>query len=107
MSTSLNVNVMRRFLTEEQFQSLLSSYKKARKTNNAENGIDRAENLDQPITQNELEVLRAYLFDTYITMRELAEDFGYKSDAYFYHTAARTALKYLRQKGDVLSHSNG
>lgn len=98
--STLSTSVLSRFLTKNQLEALFSSYYKSRKTTGGR-GVSREESLEIKLTDDEVELLKSYLFDTDITVKELAEQYNIKGDDNLTYRMGRIALRYMRQNCDM------
>jgi hypothetical protein len=97
---TLQFNILKRFMSEEEIKDLLSGYKANMKHGYYKN---RGEILSSPIDPIEKKILRKYLFETDKAIREIAKEMEIKSEWGYISKAGRAAMKVLYQNRDKLN----
>ena len=93
---TLQVQVVKRFMTDEEWTKFQKEYWSNRYAQQSRN---RAQSLSLDITSEEIEVLKAYTQETDVSMKELKERFPGKNPGY---SAGRVAVKILHQHPEFL-----
>ena len=93
---TLQVDVVKRFMSDEEWREFQKEYWKNRYT---QHGWNRTQTLSMEITEEEKEALKAYLLETDTSTAELKKRFPKKNPSY---TAGRCALKFLYQNQELL-----
>lgn len=86
---SFQVEVMKRFMTDTEYNNFLRAYKQNTKSHWTKN---REDSLSEDVSAEDLRIVRAYLLDTNIPVRELAEKFGL-AQSRFESRATRACVK--------------
>lgn len=96
---TIQLDIIKRFMTEEQFNEFISQYKDNRMSFRT---ADRAESLSVPLTDDEKKALKVYLRDVESPVSVLERDLGLPQ-GHLYQRAARAAVKYLYQNSDKVN----
>lgn len=94
---TLQTEILSRFLSDEEYALLRGRYNQARK---GWGGSKREDSLSVPVTQEEKALLKTYLEDTDISMRELAESVNLQPSQ-VRGQAVKTAFALLFQNHEV------
>lgn len=89
---TLQTQVMRRFIPDAEWNKLLRRYRANRKRGT----VKREETLSLPITAEDRALLRFYIEETDVSLKQKAEELGFTSGKLF-GKVVRTALKLLYQ----------
>ena len=96
--STLSMKVLKRFLSEKEIETLLSQYVVNKQTRGFSN---RRESLNQPLTDLEMEMMNAYLFEAETPIRELEARFKLRKYALI-PKAVRLTARYLYQNRDLV-----
>ena len=95
---TLQLDIIERFLTPEEFKTFLDTYQKNRKHLRESN---RFAALEKPVTPEDLQFLKEYLSDTTVTTKQLAERNNIKLHQVDYRVS-KTALRLIAQNKEKL-----
>ena len=90
---TIQMNVLQRFMNDKEINTFMRSYREHR----LRGKIDRLEQLEAPVTREEKKMLSAFLTETDLSTRELAEKFGMSSPGKYWFNIARAAIRILHQ----------
>lgn len=97
----LNVEVIKRFLSADEFGMLLGNYRKNRKRRVQ----DRSTTLSKELSKEEQAFLNGYLFSR-DSIKTLAEKHGFNVNS-GYNAAMKIATRWLYQHKDLVEQQNG